>query len=208
MEDELRACLRESYGRKAHERDLAAVQPWKAEERARFLRLLQGEGRRSLLELGSGPGKDGAFFRDNGLDVLCTDLSPEMVALCKEKGLAARVMDLANVDLPPKTFDAANALNSLLHLPAGELPAALGGIRAVLKPGGLLYLGLYGGKNHEGVWEDDSYEPKRFFSFRTDERLREIVADSFDVHSFRRTAFAAKKAEGLHFQSLILRKPR
>jgi hypothetical protein len=56
------------------------------------------------------------------------------------------------------------------------------------------------------VWADDPYEPKRFFSFHTDERLGEIVAESFDICSFRRSVVAAKRAEGLHFQSLILRK--
>lgn len=91
-------------------------------------------------------------------------------------------------------------------MPDLELPAALRGIRATLKPGGLFYLGAYGGRDHEGVWAGDPYDPKRFFSFRTDERLREILADSFDVCSFRRTALAAEQAEGLHFQSLILRK--
>ena len=208
MEGELRASLRESYGRKAKARDLATVQPWKAEERTRFLELLRSEGRQTLLELGAGPGKDAEFFRDNGLRVVCTDLSPEMVALCRSKGLTARVMDIANVDFPPGTFDAVYALNCLLHLPARELPGALRGIRAVLKPGGLLYLGLYGGRDQEGVWEDDPYEPKRFFSFHTDERLREIVADSFDVHSFRRTPLSAAQTEGLHFQSLFLRRRR
>lgn len=207
MEDELRAGLRESYGRKARERGLSAVKPWKAEERLRFLALLQEEERRTLLELGAGPGKDGEFFRDHGLDVLCTDLSPEMVALCEGKGLAARMMDLLDLDLPPGTFDAVYALNCLLHVPDRELPAVLRGIRAALKPGGLFYLGVYGGKDHEGVWEDDPYEPKRFFSLRTDQRLREIVAGPFDVHSFRRVALD-ERTEGLHFQSLILRKPR
>ncbi len=205
MEDELRAGLRASYGRKARERVLNAVKPWKAEERLRFLALLRSEGARTLLELGAGPGKDGEFFRDHGLDVVCTDLSPEMVALCESKGLAARVMDLSDLDFPPGTFDAVYALNCLLHVPDRDLPAALRGIRAALKPGGLFYLGVYGGRDHEGVWTDDPYDPKRFFSFRTDERLREIVAGSFEVHSFRPIALD-ERADGLHFQSVILRK--
>lgn len=204
----MRASLRESYGREARARDLGAVKPWKAEERRRFLRLLQNEGKSNLLELGAGPGKDGEFFRDHGLEVVCTDISPEMVALCENKGLTARVMDLLHLDFPPNAFDAVYAFNCLLHLPEHELPDALRAILAVLKPDGLFYLGVYGGKNQEGVWEDDPYEPKRFFSFRTDGRMREIVARSFEVHAFRRTALAATQAEGLHFQSLILRKPR
>ncbi len=207
VEDELRSGLRESYARKARERDLSPLQPWKTEERRRFLALLLDEEGRTLLELGAGPGKDGKFFRDHGVEVVCTDLSPEMVALSASKGLAARVMDLSHPDFPPGTFDAVYALNSLLHLPESELPGALRGIQAVLKPGGLFYLGVYGGKDQEGVWEDDPYEPKRFFSLRTDERLREIVVGFFDVHSFRRVTVGGL-AEGLHFQSLILRKQR
>ena len=206
MRDELRAGLRESYDRKARERNLRSVQPWKAKERLRFLAMLRSEGARNLLELGAGPGKDGEFFRDHGLYVVCTDLSPEMIELCESKGLAARVMDLSDLDFPSDTFDAVYALNCLLHLPCRELPAALRGIRTVLKPGGLFYLGVYGGKDHEGVWACDPYEPKRFFSFHTDERLEEMVNGSFDICSFRRTAVAAEQAEGLHFQSLILRK--
>jgi SAM-dependent methyltransferase len=205
VEDELRAGLRESYSRKAWERDLDAIQPWKAEERRLFLALLQDEGRHTLLELGAGSGKDGVFFRDQGLDVVCSDLSPEMVALCREKGLAACVMDLADLDFPPGTFDAVYALNCLLHVPDRELPGVLRRVRAVLRPDGLFYLGVYGGRDHEGVWEDDPYEPKRFFSFRTDTRMREIVAGSFEVCSFRRIALEGR-TDGLHFHSLILRK--
>jgi SAM-dependent methyltransferase len=202
----LRAGMREAYDRKALERNLRPVQPWKAEERLRFLAMLRSEGARTLLELGAGPGKDGEFFRDHGLEVVCTDLSPEMIELCESKGLAARVMDLSELDFPSAAFGAVYAFNCLLHLPGRELPAALHGIRPILKPGGLFYLGVYGGKDHEGVWADDPYEPKRFFSFHTDERLREMVAALFEICSFRLIAVAAERAKGLHFQSLILRK--
>ncbi|MBA3704177.1 MAG: class I SAM-dependent methyltransferase, partial [Rubrobacteraceae bacterium] len=82
----MRAGLRESYDSKARERNLRPVQPWKAEERLCFLAMLRSEGARALLELGAGPGKDGEFFRDHGLDVVCTDLSPEMIELCEIKG--------------------------------------------------------------------------------------------------------------------------
>jgi hypothetical protein len=66
VEDELRAGLRESYGRKARERDLDAIRSWKAQERLRLLNLLQAKDRRTLLEPGVGPGKDGVFFGIKG----------------------------------------------------------------------------------------------------------------------------------------------
>jgi SAM-dependent methyltransferase len=159
--------LREAYDRKAEERDGYEIKPWKIEERQRFLSLLQEEGKRSLLEIGAGPGVHGKFFLDNGLEVICTDLSPEMVRLCREKGLTAHVMDFMNLDFPDSSFDAVHALNCLLHVPKRDLPRALKTIRAVLRPEGLFHLGVYGGKEHEGVWPEDHHEPKRFFSFLT-----------------------------------------
>lgn len=205
MTDELRDNLRASYGRAAQSRDAQPIEAWKVKERQRFLELLQAEGRRSLLELGAGPGKDGAFFQTQGLEVLCTDLSPEMVAACAAKGLAARVMDFARLDLPDDSFDAAYALNCLLHLPDRELPDALREIRRVLRPGGLFFLGLYGGPDEERVWANDVCEPKRFFALRSDKRLREFVGECFEIDSFRTIAVEGL-TDRLHFQSLLLRK--
>jgi SAM-dependent methyltransferase len=90
-------------------------------------------------------------------------------------------------------------------VPDRELPGVLRGVRSVLRPGGLFYLGVYGGIDYEGVREDAPYDPKRYLSFRTDERLREIVAGAFGVHAFRRIALDWRR-DGLHFQSLVLRK--
>ncbi|MFZ6026907.1 MAG: class I SAM-dependent methyltransferase [Chloroflexota bacterium] len=72
------------------------------------------------------------------------DLSPEMVRLCRQKGLATSVMDMAELDFSPASFGAI-AMNSLLHLPKTALPGVLRQIHRVLKPDGLFYLGVHGG---------------------------------------------------------------
>lgn len=206
MDQKLRNNLRQSYDRKAQERDARTIQEWKLTERQAFLSLLRQEQKQTLLEIGAGTGIDGNFFQEHGLEVICIDLSPEMVKLCRQKGLTAHVMDFADLQFPPASFDAIYALNSLLHVPKDELPAILTAIELLLKPGGLFYLGVYGGYDYEGVWQDDTYEPKRFFSFCSDENLQVVVSQVFNVHSFRRIAFNGKEAT-LHFQSLVLRKP-
>ena len=81
---------------------------------------------------------------------------------------------------------------------------ALESVRTVLKPTGLFYLGVYGGYEFEGIWEADSYQPKRFFSFRTDERIQELAIQLFELLSFKRIEL---ENNDLHFQSLTLRKP-
>lgn len=195
--------LIDSYNHHAQERDGYSKEPWKIEERANFLALLQREDKRTLLEMGAGTGKDSLFFKDNGLQVTCIDLSPEMVRLCLQKGLAARVMDMTALQFAPSSFDAVYTLNSLLHIPEEEFMTALKNVDSVLKPGGLFYLGTYGGQEFEGIWEKDAYTPKRFFSFRTDKHMQELVTEVLELVSFKKIEL---ENDDLHFQSLILRK--
>jgi SAM-dependent methyltransferase len=196
--------LRRSYNRKAKERDGYEISTWKIEERDNFLSLLQKENKQRLLEIGAGTGQHGKFFQDHGLQVICTDLSEEMVEFCRAKGLTAHAMDFMSLDFPDCSFDAVFALNCLLHVPNKDLHPVLGTIRALLKPSGLFYLGLYGGREYEGTWPEDKYRPKRFFSFHTDEQIREIVSGCFRLLVFRRIPLDGES--DLHFQSMILRR--
>ncbi len=200
----LRAALREFYDKSSQDREDGETQDWKILERANFLSLLQREHKHTLLEVGAGVGRDGKFYQGQGLEVICADLSPEMVALCKQKGLDARVMDMADLWFPDASFDAVYALNSLLHLPKIEFPLVLREIERVLTPGGLFFLGVYGGYDHEGIRADDFLEPKRFFSFFSDAHIQAEAAKIFDVLDFHPVDY--RPGSPLHFQSLTLQK--
>ena len=177
---------------------------WETAERDTFLEVLRRDRVTTLLELGAATGSDAAFFKANGLEVVCVDLSPQMVERCRARGLIAHVMDVADLRLPPESFGAVYAMNCLVHVPNSQVRGVLAHIRRVLTPGGLFYLGLYGGREFEGVWDEDHYEPKRFFRHYADDDLRALVMDFFSLESFRRIPHGWN---GLHFQSLILRKP-
>lgn len=202
--DAVTARLRVAYDRHADERERNAPGGWKQTERQEFLDLLQVERRRTLLEVGSGPGKDGLFFQERGLDVTCTDLSPAMVELCRQKGLRAYVRDFLDLGFAPASFDAVYALNCLLHVPKRDLPDVLASIERLLVPGGLFFLGLWGGRDSEQIWDGDSYEPKRFFSFHTDDGMGETVRPHFDEVSFR--TLRVGPSPDLYVQRLILRR--
>ncbi len=196
--------LVESYNKYAQERDVHKKEVWKIEERATFLALLQSKEKCSLLEIGAGPGHDSKFFQDMGMTVTCIDLSPEMVKLCQQKGLSAQVMDMMDLNFPPDSFDAVYALNSLLHIPKADLRTVLKNVKKVLKPSGLFYLGVYGSdKESEGIREQDTYNPKRFFSFYTDENIQKTTSELFELQYFKRIPTTGNE---LHFQSLILKK--
>ncbi len=204
MPEDVTRILREAYDRRADDRAARSAPSWETEERGAFIELLCQEQKHSLLELGAATGSDAAAFQARGFAVVCVDLSPEMVRRCQAKGLTAHVMDVADLRFPPESFDAAYAMNCLVHVPKAQLPDVLAGILRVLKPHGLFYIGLYGGRAFEGIWDGDYYEPKRFFSHYPDDDLRGVAAEVFALHSFKRVPHGWN---GLHFQSLVLRNP-
>ena len=194
--------LRTAYDGGAAMRDRGGKTPWKLAERAAFLELLRHNGCTRLLEVGAGTGQDSVFFRDHGMDVVATDLSPAMVLRCREKAIDARVMDFLHLDFPAGSFDAAYALNCLLHVPDADLPDVLATIRATLRPGGLFFLGVYGGDGTEGPLDGDTHDPPRFFSWRTDEQIQRFALASFDIIDFHIVGQGHSR-----FQSLTLRRP-
>ena len=201
MDEALIANLREAYDKRAVWRDERPYPEWKEKERANFLAYLKRENKRTLLEIGAGPGRDSLFFQQNGLEVVATDLSPEMVNLCRAKGLAAYVMDFASLDFP-EPFDAIFALNCLLHVPKSDLPAILQRLHGLLKPGGLFYLGVYGGQDFEGIYEADEHEPKRLFSLYTHEQIQAVVGRFFTPVYFQTLPIESTVRA---FQSMIWR---
>ncbi|GGK93204.1 class I SAM-dependent methyltransferase [Mangrovihabitans endophyticus] len=200
--DDLLPALRASYDAEAATRDSRPKQQFKLDERAAFLDRLQVTQARTLLDLGAGTGQDSAYFQDAGLSVVAVDLSPEMTARCEAKGITAYVRDFLHLGFQPSSFDAAYAMNSFLHVPDADLAEALTAVRTVVRPGGLFFLGLWGGSDSSGVKEADNLTPKRFFAHRQDTTLLTAVAPHFDVVDFHTV-----EDNGWHFQSLTLAKP-
>jgi SAM-dependent methyltransferase len=204
--DRIRADLRVSYGASgARYRDALGKEDWKLTERTAFLGRLQRDNCRTLLEVGAGTGQDSAYFAAAGLDVTATDLSADMAAACRAKGLRAVVMDVGAPAFRAGSFDAVHAMNCLLHVPNADLSRVLGAICRLLRPGGLFFLGLHGGAGTEGPLESDQHVPPRFFSRRTDAQIQEFARPFFEILDFH---VVPLRPDGHGFQSLTLRRPR
>lgn len=158
------------------------------------------------MELGAGAGFDSKYFQDEGFNVLATDLSPEMVKMCKKRGLSARVVDLYNLSALNQSFDAIFSLNVLLHVPRNDLDLVLDSISDVLNENGIFFYGVYGGQDKEDTITDNSkMGMPRFFSFLTDDSLLKTVKDKFDVIDFQPIDIGSS-SPNFHFQALILKK--
>ena len=161
-----------------------------------------------IIELGAGTGQAAQHVADKGYEVVAVDLSPENVGRCRERGLSAVVGDMANLsaiddEALASPFDAAYAINSLIHFPKAQLEPALSSIRSVLTPDAQLMFTLWGGRSSEEHWEEDWTEPKRFFSFYEEDEAREIMASG--IAGFEMVAFSTlDNRDALNLYSLVI----
>lgn len=196
-----------AYDKDAQRRDEAEGkrEMWKEEVRQKFADLLEKQEKKSILELGAGAGHDSKFFSDKGFDVLATDLSPEMIKMCRKRGIPAEVADFYDLSPLHQTFDAVYSMNVLLHVPRADVGDVLRSISAVLHEGGIFFYGVYGGYDKEETITDKTKMGlPRFFSFLSDSSLLENVADQFDVLDFETRDIGSK--QDVHFQALTLQK--
>ncbi len=111
-------------------------------------------------------------------------------------------MDFSNVSALNKKFDAIWAMNSLLHIEKSKLGFVLEEINKVLHPAGLFYMGVYGGEDWEGLKKETEYPTPRFFSFFSDEKIKEVVSVYFDIVQFETLDFDGQYCH----QSIVMRK--
>ena len=163
--DEVLPRLRTAYDAMVEVRRRQIDVPWKQAEREAFRDRLPAEGRLRLLEIGAGTGVHGRWFADHGVDVLCTDASGAMVEACRALGLAAEQVDVLGLDRG--RLLRCRVRNELpAPRPATDTARRVGrGAVPRSRPGGLFYLGQWGGIDRAGICAEDVYEPKRFFSY-------------------------------------------
>ena len=199
-----RDSLARSYDAAAASRDEMGEAEWRWPIAESFLERMRASDQTRLLEVGAGVGYTSVWFTERGIDVVATDLSPAQVERCRAKGIEAHVRDMYDLGFPAQSFDALWAMNCIHHIPAADIGSVLDGFADVLVPGGLLYLGVWGGRDEEGIYDDDFYPPPRFFSLRSDETLRSVVEHRFVVVDFDTfVPDTDKHDDGLHMQSIV-----
>jgi len=176
---------------------------WQTSTVDRFLESAHEVDANKIIELGCGTGQLARYVADRGFDVTAIDLSPANVAETQKRGITAEVADFAALPYSDNTFDAAFAMNSLLHVPPDELSNVLVEIARVLKSGAPLLVVVWGGIPHEGVVEDEWLDPPRYFRFHTDEALLSLETPGFAFTSFE-SLDEQEDGVGLHPQVLTL----
>jgi ubiquinone/menaquinone biosynthesis C-methylase UbiE len=152
-----------------------------------------------VLDVGSGPGRDGVLLQQRGLEVVCLDASEAMLELCKQKGLNTIQGDFMSLPFPDGSFSGVWAYTSLLHVNKAVITQALKEIHRVLKSGGAFGLGMIEGVG-ESYRESSGVDQPRWFSYYTQEELEKLLTENgFTIEYFETIQPRSKKY--LHFIS-------
>ena len=134
-----------------------------------------------VLEIGSGGGRDARELEARGLRVRRTDVAPGFVALLREAGQDAELLDPLTDDLAQSDgdglHDAVWAHASLLHVARADLPSVLSRLAAVVRPGGLLRMSVKEGDG-EGWSTHGSIGVPRMFTYWRRRDLEAVLADA------------------------------
>lgn len=150
-----------------------------AEQRQRFLALLNGSVRQPLLDLGCGPGRDTLAFTEAGYTTIGADLSAGMLAEARERVPGGQFVQANMLNLPfaSGSFGGIWACASFLHLPKAEATSALAEIQRVLAVDGALFLGVKRGKGED--WREHPENNSRFFfAYYLPSELWNLVLDA------------------------------
>jgi SAM-dependent methyltransferase len=147
----------------------------------------------SVIEIGAGVGRDGQVIAEQGFAYTGVDLTPASVKQCRALGLEAVVASATDIPFRTGTFDACWTMSTLMHLTEAELELALDEIHRVVRPGGVVEVGVWG--HTAGLERTD--EHGRFFRQLSDDELVASLGRIGNVVAFDTWAH---RPDGGHFQ--------
>ncbi len=130
----------------------------------------------SVLEIGSGGGRDAIALEERGLAVRRTDISPGFVELLRGRGYDADVLDPLTDQLGGP-YDGVWASACLLHVAREDLPAVLRNLAGATRAGGALAMSLKEGDGEEWSVHGHVRSPRRFVYWR-EAPLREVLTEA------------------------------
>lgn len=130
----------------------------------------------SILEIGSGPGRDAQYLRELGFNVECSDACAEWISHLTSIGLPARRLNVLTDDVGEKCYDLILANAVLLHFGEGDFVVALTAIKRALKPGGSFAFTVKRGAG--SAWETEKLGAPRFFMYWEEDSLLDILREA------------------------------
>jgi SAM-dependent methyltransferase len=138
-----------------------------------------------ICDVGCGPGQVARYLHDKGMKVCGLDLSPVMVERARSlnPGIPFRQGDMLALDgIADDSYGGVAAFYSVIHVPRPSLDRALGELKRVLRPGGVLLLTFHVGREtlHRDEWWGKEVSLD-FIFFETEEMKDCLEAVGFEL---------------------------
>ena len=205
----LKQVVQEGYDRIA-EKYIAWVESDRSETRTRYTQvLLDGlPPGASVLDLGCGAGGPTTRALAGRFDVTGIDISAQSIALARQNVPGARFIesDMADLDLPPGSFDGVVAFYSTIHVPRQEQPALLARIASWLRPGGLMVMTMGIHSIQTDYDEDFLGVPMYWSSFDAETNERLVTDAGLQIVSAQQET-EEEDGQAVTFLWIVARKP-
>ncbi|HEX8178036.1 MAG TPA: methyltransferase domain-containing protein [Pyrinomonadaceae bacterium] len=180
--------LQQSYDRVAADyaaqfRDELAQKPFDRKMLDWLAEKVSGLG--AICDMGCGPGQVARYLHAQGVQVCGVDLSPEMVRQAQALNPAVpfqRGDMLALTEIADDSFGGIAAFYAIVHVPRPQLAQALGELKRVLRPRGMLLLTFHIGRavKHLDEWWGQEVSLD-FIFFETEEMKSALQAAGFTL---------------------------
>lgn len=180
------------------------LDPTRVEIRRRYIHALRAERRRTVIDVGSGPGRDTVAFHRDGFDATGVDLAPANVSALCSQGPAGVTASLYALPFRTSSFEALWTMSTFVHVPHERFDEAMTELLRVAAPGAPIAIGTWGGQDYEGVPEFGELRPYRFFSLASHERWRSMLERHGDIEYFE--AYPPTREGGWEYQYAVIRR--
>src|SRR6266571_519720 len=145
-----------------------------------FAQLLrkQHKQRARVLAISCGAGWEANFLMARGFDLVGIDTSAEMLRRARSRVPGGKFLQMGvqNLSFPPaETFDAIWSTRTLIHVPQALVVDLLASWKRVLKPGGILALGVNVGERDGWETNEARSGPPMFYHYFADGELEEAL---------------------------------
>jgi len=146
----------------------------------KFLSLLDGK---RILDAGCGFGKYSKFFIEKGFEPIGIDLADDLLKIARRDVPTGKFekVDITSLPYDDNSFEGVVAMFSLQHVPTKLLQKTIQGFWCVLKPSGILLIGVQEGKTEEFIAEPFKPGKKIFTNLKTQVEWRKLLGTNFEI---------------------------
>jgi SAM-dependent methyltransferase len=149
-----------------------------AEPLEAFVQLLKKQQKRHILDIGCNVGWEASFLIARGSTVVGIDTSTEMVQKASTRAPQAKSYQMKMHDLrfpPEQTFEAIWSTRTLIHIPQALVIDLLASWKRVLKPGGILGIGVNIGDRNGWETTEDTAGRAMFYHYFAEGELEKAL---------------------------------